>query len=116
MLTIALEQVHFHAYHGFFPEETIIGNDFIVDIYVRIPATTPIDDLSETVNYQGLYEIAAALMKTPRALLEEVVFDISREIKQTYPAVQQSTVTLRKMNPPMGASIRNSMVTLEKQY
>lgn len=116
MLTIALEQVHFHAYHGFFPEETIIGNDFIVDIYVRIPATTPIDDLSETVNYQGLYEIVATVMKIPRALLEEVVFDISGEIKRAYPTVQQSTVTLRKMNPPMGASIRNSMVTLEKQY
>jgi dihydroneopterin aldolase len=116
MLTIALEQVHFHAFHGYYPEETILGNDFILDIQVRIPATTPVGDLSDTVNYQGLYTIAAAAMNIPRALLEEVVFDISQEIKQTYPAVQYSTVTLRKMNPPMGASIRNSMVSLEKQY
>ncbi|CAL1517329.1 dihydroneopterin aldolase [Chitinophaga sp. MM2321] len=116
MLTIALEQASFHAYHGYFPEETIIGNDFILDIAVRIPGTVPVDDLSETVNYQGLYEIAKAVMAVPKPLLEEVVYALSDLLKERYPAIQQSTVTLRKMNPPMGASIRNSMVSLEKEY
>jgi len=44
------------------------------------------------------------------------VYDMSDAIKNKYPEIQQSVVTLRKMNPPMGASIRNSVVTLEKKY
>jgi dihydroneopterin aldolase len=116
MLTIGLEKVSFHAYHGLYPEETIIGNEFILDLSVRIPGAVPIDDLSETVNYQGLYEIAKEIMATPKPLLEEVVYAITDAIKQRYPAVMHSSVTLRKMNPPMGASIRNSLVSLEKDY
>ncbi|NIG57689.1 dihydroneopterin aldolase [Chitinophaga sp. Cy-1792] len=116
MLTIALEQARFHAYHGFFPEETIIGNEFVLDIYVRIPGTVPIEDLSETVNYQGIYEIAKAVMDIPKPLLEEVVYIITAQLKLRYPGITHSTVTLRKLNPPMGASIRNSMVSLEKDY
>lgn len=116
MLTIALEQATFYAYHGLYPEEAIIGNHFVLDVAVRIPGTVAIDDLSETVNYQGIYEIAAAVMVIPKPLLEEVVYDLSGALKQRYPAIQHSIVTLRKMNPPMGASIRNSLVSLEKDY
>jgi len=51
-----------------------------------------------------------------RPLLEEVVYELSDALKQRYPAIKHSIVTLRKMNPPMGASIRNSLVSLEKDY
>jgi dihydroneopterin aldolase len=116
VLTIALEQASFYAYHGLYPEEAVIGNHFMLDVAVRIPGTVPVDDLSETVNYQGIYEVAKSVMETPRPLLEEVVYALTEELKQRYPSIQHSTVTLRKMNPPMGASIRNSMVSLEKDY
>ncbi|NLR62155.1 dihydroneopterin aldolase [Chitinophaga polysaccharea] len=116
MLTIALEQASFYAYHGLYPEETILGNYFMLDVAVRIPGTVPVDDLSETVNYQGIYEIAQTVMAVPRPLLEEVVYELSAALKQRYPTIQHSIVTLRKMNPPMGASIRNSLVSLEKDY
>ncbi|RBL89212.1 dihydroneopterin aldolase [Chitinophaga flava] len=116
MLTIALEQAAFRAYHGYFPEEAVIGNDFLLDIIVRIPGTVAIDDLSETVNYQGLYEIAKEVMAVPKPLLEEVVYALSDALKERYPSILKSTVTLRKLNPPMGAPIRNSLVSLEKEY
>ncbi|WP_291911230.1 dihydroneopterin aldolase [Chitinophaga sp. CB10] len=116
MLTIALEKASFHAFHGYYPEETIIGNEFILDISVRLPGTVPVDDLSETVNYQGLYETAKAIMAVPKPLLEEVVYAITDALKARYPNITHSYVALRKMNPPMGAPIRNSMVSLEKDY
>lgn len=116
MLTIALEQASFHAYHGLYPEETIIGNTFMLDIAVRIPGIQHIDQLADTVNYQGIYEIAQAIMAIPRPLLEEVVYALTDELKQRYPVIQHSIVSLRKMNPPMGATIRNSLVSLEKSY
>lgn len=116
MLTIALDEVRIYAYHGYFPEETIIGNEFIVDVSVQIPAAAPVDDLAETVNYQGIFAVIQTVMAIPKPLLEEVVYDISAALRQRYPAIRRSTVSLRKVNPPMGASIRNSRVVLEKEY
>ena len=116
MLTIALEQASFYAYHGLYPEETIIGNTFILDVAVQLPDTHEVEELSDTVNYQGIFEVAQTVMAIPKPLLEEVVYAITTQLKQRYPAILHSIVTLRKMNPPMGASIRNSMVSLEKTY
>lgn len=116
MLTIGLEQVHFHAFHGLYPEEAVIGNEFIVDVHVTIPGTQRVDSISETVNYQGLYNVVKKIMAIPQPLLEQVVYNMSDAIKQKYPEIQRSIVSLRKMNPPMGASVRNSVVSLEKNY
>lgn len=116
MLTIALEQVRFRAFHGFYPEEQIIGNDFIIDVYVTIPGATPVDDLSDTVNYQELYDVVKTVMSVPQPLLEQVVTDISNTIRDRYPRVKKTIVTLRKLSPPMEADLRNSMVSLEKEY
>jgi dihydroneopterin aldolase len=116
MLTIALEQVRFRAFHGFYPEEQVIGNDFIVDVYVTIPGITPVDDLSDTVNYQELFDVVKTVMAVPQPLLEQVVTDISTTIRERYPRVKKTVVTLRKLSPPMEADVRNSMVSLEKDY
>jgi len=116
MLTIGLESATFHAFHGLYPEERIIGNDFIVDVYVTIPGTQHIDSISETVNYQGIYNVVKKIMAIPQPLLEQVVYALSDAVKEKYPEIQKSVISLRKMNPPMGASVRNSVVSLEKNY
>ena len=116
MLTIALEQLKFRAFHGFYPEERIIGNDFILDVYVTIADTIPVDELSDTVNYQDIFTIVKAVMAVPQPLLEQVVASISHTIREKYPRVKKTVVTLRKMSPPMGAEVRNSLVSLEKEY
>lgn len=116
MLTVGLEQATFRAFHGLYPEERIIGNEFIVDVYVTIPGTQPIDSISETVNYQGIYNVVKKIMAIPQPLLEQVVYAMSDAIKEKYPEIQKSVISLQKMNPPMGASVRNSIVSLEKNY
>lgn len=116
MLTIALEQAHFRALHGLYAEEQIIGTDFLLDIKVQIPGTLTVEDLSDTVNYEGLYAIARNVMAIPQQLLEQVVTDISDAIKTQYPEIQHSIVTLRKVNPPLGGTVKHSLVALEKNY
>ncbi len=116
MLHIALEGVKFYAYHGFYKEEQVIGNHFVLDIKVSIPEPEHPSQLSESVNYEGLYAIAEKVMQTPQALLEQVVHDITAAIKQQYPGVQASAVALRKQSPPFGGDVAFSAVTLEKQY
>ncbi len=74
MMKIAIHGAEFFAYHGVYPGEQKIGNCFLVDIDVAFTPEKVItdDNLSSTVNYQQLYEIAAEEMKHPRKLIETV--------------------------------------------
>jgi len=58
MTTIALEGMHFFAYHGYYAEERIVGNQFIIDVYVDVDTFDSQDDnIDDTVNYEVIYDI-----------------------------------------------------------
>ncbi len=56
--------MEFHAYHGCFAEEQIIGNTFIVDLHLdtETDASELSDKLDETVDYAAVFEIVKAQM------------------------------------------------------
>jgi dihydroneopterin aldolase len=56
MVTIALHGAEFFARHGYYPEEQILGNRFIVDIEVSYDndLSDQSDNLEDTVNYEQL--------------------------------------------------------------
>ncbi len=116
MLTIALESMRFFAYHGFYHEERILGNHFMLDVLVQLPEPEHPSQLAESVNYEGLYDISKQVMAVPQVLLEQVVHDISASIKEVFPVISYSKVTLRKQAPPFGGDLAWSCVALEKQY
>lgn len=116
MMTIALEGMQFYAYHGLYPEETILGNHFTMDILVKVPPPADPSNLDESVNYEVIHQIARDIMRTPHPLLETIVHDISAQLKTSFPHVSYSKVTLRKQAPPMGGDIGRSVVALEKTY
>ena len=53
-MQIVLDRMHFYAYHGFFEQERIIGNDFYVTVSLDMDevAAQTTDDLKDTLNYQ----------------------------------------------------------------
>ena len=59
MSQISIEGMEFFAYHGCFEEEQIIGNRFMVDIYLEVSTDLAehSDNLAQTVNYQRVYEV-----------------------------------------------------------
>ncbi len=115
MTTIALEGMHFHAYHGYYEEERVIGNHFIVDVYVELLANIggTSDDLGQTVNYETIYLICQAEMKKNRKLLEKIAQSIGERIKGFFDQVQSVKVRVRKLNPPLGGRVDSAYVEVE---
>jgi dihydroneopterin aldolase len=115
MTTIALEGMHFHAYHGYYEEEREIGNHFIVDVYVEIMANIggTSDELGQTVNYETIYLICQAEMKKNRKLLEKIAQSIGERIKGFFDQVQSVRVRVRKLNPPLGGRVDSAYVEVE---
>ncbi len=118
MALIALEGMRFHAYHGFYEEEQIIGNDYVVDVYVETVFTKAAidDDLYQTINYETIYLICDAVMRTKSKLLETVANRIALGIKHQFKFVKEMKVRVKKLNPPLGGSVAAAFVEVEGEF
>lgn len=110
--TVALKDVKFKAFHGFYPEEQLIGSHFSVDVEVTFTPNTDTENLNVTVNYEEINAILITAMKQTQKLLETVVKNIIDHIIQKYPFIQTATVGIKKMNPPMPGEVGFSFVQL----
>ena len=110
---VSLNNIRFFSYHGFYSEEQIIGNVFFVDIDTEFEVFMDgNDDLSKTVNYERLFEIADVEMKKTQKLLETVAYHILEQIRNEFLIVSSARVAIRKMNPPLRGQVGSSLVEL----
>lgn len=110
---VALQNIRFFAHHGFYPEEQVIGNEFLLDIETEMDVTGKGDeDLSLTVNYERLFEIARQEMMVPRKLLETVAYSILDQIRMEFLSVRSVRIALKKLHPPVAGEVENSLVEL----
>jgi dihydroneopterin aldolase len=117
MATIAIEGMEFHAYHGCFAEEQIIGNLFIVDLWFETDTAEAeeTDNLADTVNYSEIFEIVKQEMEVKSKLLEHLGKRIMKAIQQGFPTIQTIGIKISKMNPPLGGKVSNVSVFLNSQ-
>jgi dihydroneopterin aldolase len=110
---IALQGIRFFAHHGFYPEEQILGCEFIVDIETELDVYgSGDDDLKQTVNYERLFAIAKNEMAIPRKLIETVAHGMLEKIRHEFLAVKIIRVAIRKMHPPLAGQVENSLIEL----
>jgi len=114
---IKLNKMEFYAYHGCFEEETKVGNYFTVDLKVKADTSKPeaSDNIADALNYQYLYNIVAEEMAIPSKLLENVAKRIMNALFSHFPnQILHVSVTVSKMNPPLGGKMESVSVTLEE--
>ncbi|MBE7177673.1 MAG: dihydroneopterin aldolase [Mucilaginibacter polytrichastri] len=104
-MTIALTNLRFFAYHGFYPEEQVLGNEFFVDLHVKTGQEASNDELASTLNYEELYAIVDRHMRIPVKLIETVAQDILDAIAQDYPDVDHAGILIRKPLPLLGEGV-----------
>ena len=111
---VELVDMEFFARHGCFEEERIIGNKFIVNLWVECDCTNPseTDNINDALNYQVLYDIVTREMEIPSHLLEHVAGRILKCVKAAFPHISAAQVKIDKLNPPLGGRVGASRVTL----
>lgn len=114
--TISLEGLKFHAFHGIYPQEKLVGSIFMVDIHLtmKLPPNGFQDDLNNTIDYERVYASIAEIMKTPKHLIETLAENIIEVIFSTQPLVEVSHVLISKMHPPVGGECLKSKIELKK--
>lgn len=107
MSIISIEGMEFFAYHGCFAEEQIIGTKFSVDVFLEVNTETAeqSDRLSDTVNYQAVYQLVKAEMQIKSKLLEHLAKRILDKIQAVFPDVEDASIKIRKLNPALGGKM-----------
>lgn len=116
---IALNDIMLHGFHGVSKLEQTVGNNFRIQVTLEIAATEKAlidDDLEGTVNYAEVYQHIRNTFSVPSRLLENVAWRISQDVLHSFSAVKVITVTVEKINPPMGADCSGASVTLSMKH
>lgn len=112
---LRLKGLKFWGLHGFYDEERINGNQFVVDItfYLSLQKVGESDNLEDTLDYQNVYKAVESVMKGPSVkMIEHLAFLIGEKIILLLESEIKFEVTVRKLNPPLPTQIEYSEVTL----
>lgn len=122
---LGIEGMKFHAYHGHYEEENIIGTDFLVDVYftMSLHKAGETDSIKDTVNYEDIYQICAETMSFQYELIEKVAKSILDEIVKLLDRKKveigdtesiEVLVRVRKLNPPLAGPVAQSFVEIQR--
>ena len=75
-------------------------------------AASESDDLEDALNYQLIYNIVKEEMSVPSNLLEHLAGRILRHFQRMFPEITSATVSISKLNPPLGGEVGASRVTM----
>jgi dihydroneopterin aldolase len=103
MDSIQIQGIRSYGYTGYLPEEQTLGQWFEVNVTLWVDLSGPgsSDAIADTVDYRQTIETVQNKIKTCKyALVERLTSDIAETLLQQS-KVQQVTVQLRKLTPPI---------------
>ena len=109
--------MEFYAFHGHYKEEQIVGNRFLVDLEIEtdLAPAAESDQLEDAVNYQMAYVlIKKEMIRKKSNLLENIAKRILDVLYQEMQGIDNATIRIRKMHPPMGGPIVSVGVTMSR--
>ena len=115
IMRISLNKLLFVGYHGLYPEEKKLGNNYSVDIDIDFnPKEGLIDQLDQTIDYVQVYAIVKKWMEIPTPLLETLVGKIADELLLSQPLANKVLVKITKLHLPIPLFEGNVSVKIEK--
>lgn len=111
---ILLENIIIHANHGVLPQETIVGNIFIVNIKIKADLSVPVknDNVKDTINYATVYDVISMEMAQPSKLIEHVGGRIITTLRKDFPQIEEIEIKISKQNPPVGGQVEYASIIL----
>lgn len=113
---IQLRDVMLYATHGVMKEEGITGNQYCVNVRLRIDAANfdaEKDDLGTTISYAEVFEVLQREMSARAALLETVAVRFAQEVRLKWPYVKQGSIEIVKTVPPIPNMIGQAGIKYE---
>lgn len=101
---IQLRDVMFYARHGVLPEERTLGNQYRVNVRLRIDASDfddVADDLHSTISYAEVFDVLDDVMSRPVSLLETVAVRFAKKVTSRWKNIKSGEIEVVKTIPPI---------------
>lgn len=104
-----------YAYHGVLEQESVVGGEYEVSVWVNYNFQNAIDSdsLDDTISYADICDIVKREMAIRSKLVEHVAGRIAKSIVAQYATASKVRVRIAKANPPMGADCCGAGVEVE---
>lgn len=115
---IIIEDLEIFANHGYFKEEKVLGQKFLISIQVFLDLKKAIDkdDLGQTVHYGLLCEEVEEEFKGKTFdLIEKAAENLARFILNKHREVKKVIVKLKKPWAPIGKPLKYAAVEIERE-
>ena len=114
---IQVNNIKLYAFHGCLDEEAKIGSEYRVDVEVKadLKKSSKTDELEDTVDYVHLNHIVKEEMAIRSKLLEEVAQRILNRFFKELRMIRKATVSVAKINPPIGGNVEEVVIILTKK-
>lgn len=110
---ILIEHLELFGHHGVYEHERAQGQPFAIDAELEFDFPQR-DELAETVDYARVIErIRTVNTSNAFRLIETFAQVLARELLRDFPTVQRVRVRVRKLRPPLGASLTVDAVAAE---
>lgn len=114
MFTINLNNLVFHAFHGVYEEERLLGNEFVLQVGIVLDGDEPVNSLQQTTNYVAVYELIKLRMQQPTPLLETLAQEMADTVLAYDNRIKSVSISIEKKNPPISQMQGSVSVVYEK--
>lgn len=116
---IEIRDLEIFANHGVFPEETALGQKFVVSavMYTETRPAGLTDDLSASINYGEVsHMITDFLQKNTYKLLEAAVENLAGTLLLSLPLLKKITLRIEKPWAPVGLPLKTVAVEITRGW
>lgn len=114
---IHIEDLEVFAHHGVFPEETKLGQKFLISLtmYLQTRPAGLRDDLNASINYGEVSAFITEFTQTHTCLLIEAAAEsLAEALLLRYPLLQGVTLELKKPWAPVGLPLKTVSVKITR--
>lgn len=114
---IHVENLEIFANHGVFPEETKLGQKFLISLtlYTHTRKAGKTDALEHSIHYGEVSAFMTAFMKEHTCkLIETAAEQLAEALLLTYPGLEGVTLELKKPWAPVGLPLENVSVKITR--
>ena len=117
MVEIYLKNVRCYSFHGCLKEESVIGSEYLVNLWVSglLGNSIVSDKIEDAIDYVFLNKIIVEEMAIPSKLLESISQRILSRILNEDKRVLRVTVSVSKVCPPINGDVESVSVKLSKK-
>lgn len=114
---IHIDGLEVFANHGVYPEETALGQKFVVSLtlYTDLSRAGATDDLDASIDYGKVCHVVDAYLRTHACkLIEAAAEGVAAHVLATWPALMAVRVRLEKPWAPIGLPLSTVAVEIER--